>query len=151
MPDIVNISEAKVSDRRGVDDFRYEKDTIIVDDRGYFDAKLFKIRIDDENHFVTRIKDNILYESIRENDLPQDKDFHILKDEVIRLTGKSAIKNGVSDIEFRRVVVYIEEDNRTIAVSYTHLDVYKRQVFYGIAASAYLVTSTAIGRNVFLM
>jgi len=28
IPDIINISEAKVSDRRGVDDFRYEKDTI---------------------------------------------------------------------------------------------------------------------------
>lgn len=66
IPDIVNISEAKVSDRHGVDDFRYAKDTIIVDDRGYFDPKLFKIRMDDENHFVTRIKGNILYESIRE-------------------------------------------------------------------------------------
>ena len=47
IPDIVNISEAKISDRRGVDDFRYQKDTIIVDDRGYFDVKLFIIRIED--------------------------------------------------------------------------------------------------------
>ena len=45
IPGIVNISEAKVSDRRGVDDFRYVKDTIIVDDREYFDTKLFKIRM----------------------------------------------------------------------------------------------------------
>ncbi|MEI6752483.1 MAG: transposase [Paludibacter sp.] len=65
IPEIINISEAKVSDRRGVDNFRYEKDTIIVDDRGYFDTKLFKIWIEDENHFITRIKGNILYESIR--------------------------------------------------------------------------------------
>jgi transcriptional regulator of NAD metabolism len=34
IPDIVNISEAKVSDRHGVDDFRYVKDKIIVYDRG---------------------------------------------------------------------------------------------------------------------
>ena len=114
IPEIINISEAKVSDRRGVDNFRYEKDTIIVDDRGYFDTKLFKIRIEDENHFVTRIKGNILYKSIRERDLPDDKDFHILKDEIILLTGKAAIENGVSDIEFRRVAVYIEEDDRNI-------------------------------------
>jgi hypothetical protein len=114
IPDIVNISEAKVSDRRGVDNFRYEKDTIIVDDRGYFDTKLFKIRLEDENHLVTRIKDNILYETIRENDLPDDKDEHILKDEIIRLTGKSAVKNGIDKVEFRRVVVYIEEENRTV-------------------------------------
>jgi len=101
--DIINICEAKISDRRGVDDFRYEKDTIIVDDRRYYDTKLFKIRIDDQNHFVTRIKDNILYESVRENDLPDDKDQHILKDEIIRLTGKASIESGISNEEFRCV------------------------------------------------
>jgi len=122
IPDIVNISEAKVSDRRGVDDFRYPKDTIIVDDRGYFDTKLFKIRMDDENHFVTRIKGNILYESVREYDLPDDKDEHILKDEIIRLTGKAAVENGIDQVEFRRVVVYIEEDNRTVELITNNLE-----------------------------
>lgn len=122
IPDIVNISEAKVSDRRGVDDFRYPKDTIIVDDRGYFDVKLFKIRIEDENHFVTRIKDNILYESIREYDLPDDKDEHILKDEIIRLTGKSAVENDMDMVELRRVVVYIEEGNRTVELICNNLE-----------------------------
>jgi len=45
IPDIVNIGEAKVRDRRGVDDFRFVKDTIIVDNKEYFDTKLFKIRM----------------------------------------------------------------------------------------------------------
>ncbi len=31
LPEIINISAAKLSDRRGVDDFRYTKDTIIKD------------------------------------------------------------------------------------------------------------------------
>jgi len=122
IPDIVNISEAKVSDRRGVDDFRYEKDTIIVDDRGYFDTKLFKIRIEDENHLVTRIKDNILYKSVREYDLPDDKDEHILKDEIIMLTGKATVENGIDNVEFRRVVVYIEEENRTVELICNNLE-----------------------------
>lgn len=122
IPDIINISEAKLSDRRGVDDFRYPKDTIIVDDRGYFDTKLFKIRIDDQNHFVTRIKDNILYESVEEYDLPDDRDEHILKDEIILLKGKAAIKNGVEKVEFRRVVVYIKEGNRTVVLICNNLD-----------------------------
>ncbi len=116
VPDIVNITEAKISDRRGADGFRYEKDTIVVDDRGYFDTKLFRARIDDQNHFVTRIKDNILYESVREYDLPDDKDNHILKDEIIRLTGKSAIDNEMGDVELRLVYVYIEEDKRVIVL-----------------------------------
>ena len=122
IPDIINISEAKVSDRRGVDNFRYAKDTIVVDDRGYFDTLLFKTRIDDQNIFVTRIKDNILYESVRENDLPDDTDAHILKDEIILLKGKAAIENGIDQVEFSRVVVYIEEGNRTVVLITNNLE-----------------------------
>ena len=122
LPDIVNISEAKTSDRRGVDNFRYGKDTIIVDDRGYFDIKLFLTRIMDENHFVTRIKDNILYQTVMEYDLPDDKDTHILKDEIIHLTGKPAVANGMDKVELRRVVVYIEEGNRTVELICNNLE-----------------------------
>ncbi len=112
LPDIINISEAKLSDRRGVDDFRYKKDTIVVDDRGYFDFKLFKIRIDDQNYLVTRIKSNTDYQSIEEFDLPEDKDFEILKDEKIMLTGKAASEAGIDTIVFRRLVVMAEVENR---------------------------------------
>ena len=114
IPDIINISNAKLSDRRDADDFRYPKDTIVVDDRGYFDTKLFRIRIEDENHFVTRIKSNILYQSIRENELPDGEDEHIIKNEIILLTGKAAKENGFKDVEFRRVTVYLEEENRVV-------------------------------------
>jgi IS4 transposase len=122
VPDIINISEAKVSDRRGVDDFRYPKETIVVDDRGYFDCKPFKIRIEDENHFVTRLKDNILYEPVRELDLPDDKDFHILKDEIIYLTGNASKEIGLNRVELRRVAVYIEEDDRVIVLITNNLE-----------------------------
>jgi len=122
VPDIVNITEAKLSDRRGIDNFHYPQDTIVIDDRGYFDCKLFKIRIEDNNWFVTRLKDNILYESVRELDLPDDKDFHILKDEIIHLTGQSAIENELNTTELRRVCVYIEEDDRTIILITNNLE-----------------------------
>lgn len=112
LPDIINISEAKLSDRRGVDDFRYPKDTIVVDDRGYYDFKLFNQRIKDFNIFVTRMKTNTLYESIEELELPADKDFEVLKDEVIYLTGKAADEAGISATKLRRVVVMVEEVNR---------------------------------------
>ena len=112
LPDIINISEAKLSDRRGIDDFRYPKDTIVVDDRGYFDFKLFKSRIEDKNHLVTRIKTNTDYESIEEFDLPDDKNFEILKDEKIRLKGKVAEDAGINNLIFRRVVVMVEQQGR---------------------------------------
>jgi len=122
MPEIINITEAKVSDRRGVDGFRYAKDTIVVDDRGYFDFKLFMLRIEDENHFVTRIKVNTVYEQVEEKDLPDDKDHHILKDELIKLTGKAAKDAGIDQQTLRRVVVYRPEDNKTIELITNNLD-----------------------------
>lgn len=112
LPDIVNISKAKVSDRRGVDNFRYEKDTIVVDDRGYFDFKLFRQRIDDENTFVGLFKSNTTYEVIDELELPDDKDQEILLDEKIRLTGVAAKNAGMDNVELRRVVVFVEQEDR---------------------------------------
>ncbi len=83
---------------------------------------MFKTRIEDENHFVTRIKDNVLYEFVRELDLPDDKDFHILKDEAIRLTGKAAVETRMDKVDLRRVVVYIEEDKRVIELITNNMD-----------------------------
>jgi hypothetical protein len=114
LPDIINISEAKVADRKGINDFRYPENTIIVDDRGYFDCKLFKQRIEDQNNFVCRIKDNILYEVIDERELPDNDAQHILLDEEIRLIGKPAKETKMNRVKLRRIVVYIEDGNRTI-------------------------------------
>lgn len=112
LPDIINITEAKLSDRRGVDEFRYAKDTIIVDDRGYFDFKLFKLRIEDENIFVTRAKSNTVFESVEELELPEDKDHEIIKDEIIYLSGNKAVEAGLDKIKLRRIAVVIEQEER---------------------------------------
>ena len=116
VPDIVYITEAKVSDRRGVDSFGYEQDTIVVDDRGYFDFKLFRNRIDDGNWIVTRIKDNTIYEVFEELELPDGKDEHILLDEKIMLVSPKAKEAGIENEVFRRIVVFVEEKNETLEI-----------------------------------
>lgn len=122
IPEIINITEAKVHDRKGILCIIFDKGTIIIEDRGYFDFQLFKIRIENENIFVTRIKKNTSYESVEELDLPDGKDEHILKDEIIRLTGKKAIECGMDKELLRRVVVYKENDNKTIEIICNNLD-----------------------------
>ena len=112
LPELINITEAKVSDRRGVDEFRYPKDTIIVDDRGYYDFKLFALRISDGNILVTRMKSNTVFESVEKLDLPDDTEEHILSDEIISLTGVKAKEAGISDTKFRRVVFRHDEKDR---------------------------------------
>src|SRR5699024_6829082 len=122
IPEMINLTPAKVSDRRGADNFRYPKDTIVVDDRGYFDFGLFATRIEDQNHFVTRIKSNTIYESISEKELPEGADEHILKDELIYLTGQAAAEAGIDQIELRRVAIYKEEGNNVIEVITNNTD-----------------------------
>jgi hypothetical protein len=89
----------KVHDRNGLKQLIYPKDTVIVEDRGYFDFTLMLNRIKAENIFVTRIKTNTVYETIRELDLPDGIDQHILKDEIIKLSSQKAQEVGISDDE----------------------------------------------------
>ena len=122
IPEMINITEAKIHDRKGIRDFVFDKGNIIVEDRGYFDFSLFKARIDNSNYFVTRIKGNTSYEIIEEIDLPLGKNEHILKDEIIQLTGQKAVKSGMDKEQLRRVAVYKEDENKVIVVICNNLD-----------------------------
>jgi hypothetical protein len=117
IPDLVNIiTEASVHDKRGHPQTVFTPGTIIVEDKGYFDFSLMMQRINADNVFVTRIKDNTVYESICEKELPASKDQHILKDELIRLTGKKAIEVGIDQVVLRRIVVYDSQKDVQIQI-----------------------------------
>jgi IS4 transposase len=122
VPDVVNITEAKVHDRYGLKQLIFPKDTIIVEDRAYFDFELMLNRIKAENVFVTRIKSNTLYETIEELELADDVDQNILKDEIIQLTSVRAIETGISEHKLRLIHVYKEDENKVIAIITNQLD-----------------------------
>lgn len=115
LPELVCITEGGVSDRRGSDNFRYEAGTM-VDDRGYFDFKLFIQRVADKNVFVTHIKNNTRYELVSEKKLTNKNSTAIIKDEIIRFNSKKAEKASLKDKDLRRVAVYIAEDDRSIDI-----------------------------------
>ncbi|HET54923.1 MAG TPA: IS4 family transposase [Ignavibacteria bacterium] len=56
IPEIVNITEAKMHDRYGLSNLIFPKKTIIVEDRAYFDFTLMLSRIKAENIFVSRVR-----------------------------------------------------------------------------------------------
>ncbi len=122
IPDVVNITEAKVHDRYGLRQLIYPKDTIIVEDRAYFDFELMLNRVMAENVFVTRIKSNSLYQTIEELELPDRVDQNILKDEIIQLTSAKAVETGISEQKLRLVHVYKEDENKVIAIITNQLD-----------------------------
>jgi hypothetical protein len=122
LPDYINITEAKVHDSKGLASQIFPKGTIVVEDRAYFDFELFKSRNDAKNIFVTRLKSNILYESVEELDLPDQIDQNILKDELIKFTSKDAKKAGLEGKIFRLVTVYKEDENKVIHLITNQID-----------------------------
>ena len=128
MPDIINITEAKMHDRYGLTEMIFPNDTIIVEDRAYFDFSLMLARIKATNHFVTRIKTNTLYDIIEEFDLPDNKDQDILKDEIIRLSSDKAIEKGINKHKLRLVKVYKEDENKVIEIITNNLELSARTI-----------------------
>ena len=122
IPDMVNISEAKLHDSKGLKQLVFARDTIIVEDRAYFDFDLMAQRIRADNIFVTRIKSNTLFETTEELELPLGKDQDILKDEIIQLSGTKAVETGMDKQQLRLVHVYKADENKVIEIVTNNID-----------------------------
>jgi hypothetical protein len=72
---------------------KMDPNTIYVFDKGYNDYKAFKKFSDNETGFVTRIKDNAVYEPVSENEIDEHIHSGVLQDEIIELTVKEGTTN----------------------------------------------------------
>lgn len=82
------ITDGKVADVKAAHQMHFAPDTIVVDDRGHNDYRLFAKWTEAGVYFVTRMKDNALFEVVEERAVPQHR--NILKDQTIRLAGTGA-------------------------------------------------------------
>lgn len=122
LPELVNITEAKIHDSKGLIVNTFKKGTIIVEDRAYFDFLLMKARQDAENIFVTRIKKNTVFKTISELDLPEKSDQDILKDCIIAFDSDTAKEKEIDKIKYRLVSVYKADENKIIEILTNNLD-----------------------------
>ena len=83
---MVNITETKLHDRYDLKDHNDAKDTINLEDSAYFDSELMLFGVLAENVCVTSIKSNTAFEQVEAQDLPENTDQDILKDQIIKLT-----------------------------------------------------------------
>jgi len=107
LPEYAVITEAKIHDYKMVDKFPIEPDTITTFDRGYNAYVYWSEMCEHGASFVTRLKDNAVYEVIEEMEI---KGKNILRDARIRLTGISAAQKCPH--ELRIVEYYDEEEGR---------------------------------------
>ena len=118
MPSYVLISKAKMHDAKVLSMLRLNPGSIVAMDRAYNDYTQFARWTEAGVYFVTRMKDNAVYEVVEERRLPLHR--NILSDQIIVLTGARAQEKCPHQL--RRIVVYDEENQREIVLLTNHLD-----------------------------
>jgi hypothetical protein len=112
LPAYVNITEGKTADNKGANDIPLLRGSVIVADRFYNDFPLLNVWDSKGVFFVIRHKENLQFETLKENDLPDNRHQHILKDEIICLKNESSKSKYPGKL--RRVSVWDEENKQVI-------------------------------------
>lgn len=118
MPSYVLISKAKMHDAKVLALLRLNAGSIVAMDRAYNDYKQFARWSEAGVYFVTRMKDNAVYEVVEKRELPLHR--NILSDEIILLSGAQAQKKCPHKL--RRIVVWDADNEREIVLLTNHLD-----------------------------
>ncbi len=106
VPSLVRFSSAATHDHTFLKNLELKKGSIVVFDKGYNDYNQYLRWTLEGVYFVTRQKDNAVYKSVEEYDIPDGLDEGVLKDEriIIEKDGKS--------IELRRIAYWSEEHQK---------------------------------------
>jgi hypothetical protein len=112
LPAYVNITDGKTADNKGAYDIPLLANSVIVADRYYNDFSLLNVWDSNLVFFVVRHKENLQFETIRENELPENRLQHILKDEIIKLTGIRTKHKYPKNL--RRVTIWDDENGQLI-------------------------------------
>jgi hypothetical protein len=112
LPAYINITDGKTADNKGAYDIPLLKSSVIVADRFYNDFSLLNVWDSNEVFFVIRHKENLQFDTIKENNLPENRHEHVLIDEIIELKNKTSKKKYPKKL--RRVAVWDEENNQVI-------------------------------------
>lgn len=108
VPQLIHFTDAATHDHTFLSKLQLQPHQIAVFDKGYVDYYQYAQWTKQEIHFVTRLKDNSVYEQLEEIELPDDCPDGYLKDEKIQLQYKDENKQ-LQSLLLRRVVFYDKE------------------------------------------
>jgi hypothetical protein len=119
LPAYVNITDGKTADNKGAYHIPLLKGSVIVADRFYNDFPLLNVWDSRGVYFVIRHKENLQYTTIKENELPENRHQHILKDEIIEL--RSNLSKSKYPKRMRRISVWDEKNEQVIELITNHM------------------------------
>lgn len=104
VPKIIWFSHAATNDHVLLSKLKLDKNTIYVFDKGYNDYKAFKQFSEASTGFVTRIKDNAVYDQIEQQEIEEHIHSGVREDNIIEVTVKD--ENGNSKLQLRKITFY---------------------------------------------
>lgn len=110
VPKMVWFTNAATNDHILLSKLKLNSSTIYVFDKGYNDYKAFRKFSDNQTGFVTRIKDNAVYETVCQHEVEEHIHSGVLEDETIELTVKDGI--NTSKLKLRKIRFYDRELRR---------------------------------------
>jgi len=117
LPSFAVITTGKTSDITVARQMRFDPGTVLVIDRGYIDYEWF-VRLTRQGvYFVTRLKDNAVYEVVEERKVPTNR--NVLKDQVIYFPSEAKESD---EYYFRLVEVWDQEKKESIIFLTNHLE-----------------------------
>lgn len=116
LPCYAVVSDGSVHDVKVAWQIPFPAGTVVVDDRGYNDYRLFAHWTQSGVFFVTRMKDNALFEVVQERAVPHNR--NIVRDQSIRLTGVGA--QDKCPHELRRIEAQREDTGEILVFLTNH-------------------------------
>jgi hypothetical protein len=104
VPKMVWFSSAASHDHMLLDKLKLDSNTIYVFDKGYSDYKAFEKFSLSQTGFVTRIKDNAVYETLTDYEMDENIHSGVEKDEIIEIQVKN--DNITKPLRLRKVQFY---------------------------------------------
>ncbi|HHH54567.1 MAG TPA: IS4 family transposase [Bacteroidetes bacterium] len=104
VPKMVWFTSAAKHDHFLLEKLKMDANTIYVFDKGYNDYKAFEKFSNNKTGFVTRIKDNAVFESIEEKEIESNIHSGVLSDEIIEFTILE--NNSNRKLKLRKVTFY---------------------------------------------
>jgi hypothetical protein len=104
VPKMVWFTPATTHDHVLLDKLKPDSNTIYVFDKGYNDYKAFQKFCNHQTGFVTRLKDNAVFESVEKQSIDEDIHSGVREDEIITITVKD--DNGQNKLKLRKIRFY---------------------------------------------
>jgi len=104
IPKLVWFTHSATHDHVLLSKLKMDSNIIYVFDKGYNDYKAFQRFSDNQTGFITRIKDNAVYDTVFQNEIEEHIHSGVLEDEIIELSVKD--RDNTSKLKLRKIQFY---------------------------------------------